>query len=225
MSFLFRIDQIAPDFGQQPIQFYSNRDWQPPTWAVGLRTVQTGRLYRWQAGVVFPVAQHDQAFIRITQSPKQYQQSAGTVFSHSPYSQSFYAVDFDARWENIDPDYQWEKLTFTHTQHPHDPRFYYSELGICRDSYQMATPTVAPWQSDLFPPQMRCDVNNVSASNRFNAGLIGDLSFLLAVIAFSGPSQQLPGILQNCLNRSANPTSSLGSWQQLPGASTHGSMS
>ena len=214
MSFCFRIDHVRPDFNQQLTQNFTDGGWKPPTWGIGLRTTEHGRLYRWRSGAASIVSQNDLAYVRIAQIPGQYQYKAATVFTQVPSSQSFLGVEFDARYSNIDPDYRWEKLMFTHAHRPAG-QGYYSELGIQREYYQMATGTNSNWQQDLFPQQMHCPANTQNAANRHNAGLTGSLPLLLAVIAFSGPQQQLANILQNCLRQ--HPTTSRGMWVRIQG--------
>ena len=221
-SFLFRIDHIVPDFTRQSIQHYDDGGWKPPTWAAGLRTVERGRLYRWRSGVASVVSQSDGAYAAITQDPQGYEYSAGTVFTQAPWSQKFLAVKFDARWTNVDPNYRWEKLMFNHVPHPAGQNFYYSDLGVLRIFHKLSTSTNADWQRDLFPTVMHCDDTSTFAQNRRNAGLIGSLPFLIAVIAFSGLRQNLDTILQHCLQPSQHPASSQGRWQHLEGQ-THGS--
>ena len=216
-SFLFRIDHITPDFTRQPIQQFADGGWKPPTWGTGLTTAKYGRLYRWRSGTASAVAQNDAAYVRINGNPGDYQYRAATVFTQAPASQSFFGVEFDARYSNIDPDHQWEKLMFTHAHHPAGQGYYYSELGIQREYYQMATGTNSNWQQDLFPQQMHCPANTQNAANRHNAGLTGSLPLLLAVIAFSGPQQQLDTILQNCLRPPLHPATCRGTWQNIPG--------
>ena len=222
-SFIFRIDHIAPDWNGQAIQNFNDGGWKPPTWALGLRTVENGRLYRWESGVASILARNDPAYVAVVQHPEEYEYSAGTVFTQAPYSQRFFAVNFDARWNNIDPNWRWEQLMFNHVPHQAGQGFYYSDLGLLRDSHNLATLTNADWQRDLFPSGMRCDGTHAFAQNRRTAGLIGSLPFLLAVIAFSGPRESLADILQYCLRPSQHPTSSQGRWQHFPGQ-IHGSM-
>ena len=224
-SFVFRIDHVEPNFQAQGRQSYDDGGWKPPTWAVGLRTVEHGRLYRWQSGVASPISQTDAAYTAIVQNPVGYQYSTATVFTQAPSSQEFLAVNFDARWKNIDPDHRWEKLMFRHVPSPAGQEYYYSDLGIgsLRNSHFLATLSNADWQHDLFPAAMHCDGNHAFANGRRNAGLIGELPYLLAVIAFSGPRQNLLNILHFCLQSSQHLTLSQGRWQHLK-RQAHGSM-
>ena len=221
MSFLFRIDHIRPDFNRQPLQRYNDGDWMPPTWAVGLRTTETGDLYRWRGGSASVLPGDDQAFQMIFQNPTLYQHSATTVFTQCP-SQSLFAVEFDARYKNVaEADYPWTRMMFDHKPHPAGQNLYYSELGLMRDQEQMASGTNTVWQQALFPSHMHCDVNDTDVWNRRNGGLIGELGCLLAVIAFSGKQDYIDHILQHCLLPPQHPAH-LGRWASFPNQ-VHGS--
>ena len=221
-SFLFRIDHVYPNWQGQAIQQFGDGGWKPPTWAVGLHTTETGRLYRWRSGSASLITMNDGAYGAIAQNPQAYQYSAGTVFTQMPSSQKFLAVNFDARWTNIDPEYRWEKLMFNHIPHPNGQNRYYSDLGLSRFQHHLATFSSVPWQYDLFPMAMHCDVGDTAASYRQNAGLIGSLPFILAVIAFSAPQEQLATILQTCLRPAPQHLASQSQWQHIPGQ-VHGS--
>jgi hypothetical protein len=94
---------------------------------------------------------------------------------------------------------------FDHVPHPANPTFLYSDVGVTRPYTQLAAPaaTNSSWVQELFDPHYRWSeiYHGSSEPQPKSAGLIGNLSIILGLVAFSRPKGQLPAVLNNNVRR------------------------
>lgn len=120
--------------------------------------------------------------------------SAATVFTQKPDTDHLLAVDFDAETRDVnDAPQGWKVLTFDHI--PNGPSYTYSSLDLMGGEQHLAAPGSGQWLPQLVPAIY--DYQEVDTDGRpdpsttRSAGLIGSLPLLLALAAFSAPSESL----------------------------------
>jgi hypothetical protein len=124
--------------------------------------------------------------------------ACATVFTQSPSTQHFLVVEFDAETQNVSQHGDWHNLGFNHVSSGVGDTEY-SELDL-RD-HTAEDHLVAPgpngmqaWETELFTSQYRFNAQ-VDDDAGESAGLIGKLTLLLALVAFSRPSQHIHSVL------------------------------
>ncbi|MCJ1246782.1 hypothetical protein MMC30_003991 [Trapelia coarctata] len=206
-AFLFRIDQLAPNWDELVAQFTEHGYWNPPFYYNAYQRAQ-GSLFRWKDGLVTPVAAG-------TTLGQQY--SCATVFTQSPWTGHFLVAEFDAQTRNVSQHGGWHTLGFNHVPHPTEDSEY-SELDLdntCSEHHLVApvnsgTPS---WVNDLFTAQYKYNAQTDANPPQESAGLIGKLSLLLALVAFSRPPAHIASVLMNHVRA--------GRWEPL-GTTEHG---
>ena len=119
-----------------------------------------------------------------------------TVFTQFPQTHHFLAVPFDAGSRNVSDGDGWHELGFTHDTGLAPPGVVYSYFEIHGDHYHLAAPGSAPWIGELFPEQYHCEPQPRQTVS--STALTGELTLVLAVIAFSCREDQLDYVLRHC---------------------------
>lgn len=191
MSFLFRIDHLSLQDNSIGVQ--EGIHWTPPQRSNEYDR-QLGPLYRWTDGEVTVVQPNDRAN---TSALDPYE--CATVFTQYPDTHHFLAVAFDASSQNVSDEGGWYELGFDHHRQPANPDLVYSYFEIRGHRHHLATPRPAAWIQQLFPTQYH-HPNQPGQMVPFT-GLTGQLTLLLAIVAFSCPENSLDYVLQNCLRQ------------------------
>lgn len=147
------------------------------------------------------------------------QYSCATVFTQSPWTGHFLVAEFDAQTRNVSEHGGWHTLGFNHVPHTSDDSEY-SELDLadrCGEHHLVAPAEAGrpSWVNDLFTAQYKYNPQTDENPPQESAGLIGKLSLLLALVAFSRPATQIGPVLTNHVR--------LGRWEPL-GTTEHGRM-
>ena len=106
-----------------------------------------------------------------------------TVFTQKPDTPHLLVVPFDARTRNVQGR-GWHCITFNHNRIENSNR-YYSYVSERGAEQNIAAPGSQRWMDQLLPRWYDCE--NVEHATRTQAGLIGELSLLFALAAFSAP--------------------------------------
>lgn len=140
-------------------------------------------LLRWEAG-------------RITQVPSNHPfQGTGldrnvyqtaTVFTQYPDTPHLLAVPINAKTNSVQQQFGrgWQCITFNHIPVGNSNR-YYSYISHRGGEQTIAAPSAHHWTPELLDPWY--DSKDAQHATRRQAGLIGELSLLLALAAFSVP--------------------------------------
>ena len=193
LSFLFKIDSLRPNFDVQPRQTYDHGWWRPST----LETAyirESGPLHRWLGGHVQPVSTEDDAY-RV--DPQVF--GAATVFTHRPGTMHLLAANCDAQKTLVSSQGGWRPLHFGHNRIG-STDCYLSYVDPEALHQQMPAPGSGPWMPQLVP---RCydwvashdTGGHAIPPTRKNVGLIGKLPLLIALAAFSAPSNQVRQVI------------------------------
>ena len=105
-----------------------------------------------------------------------------TVFTQKPDTPHLLAVPFDARTSSVQGR-GWQRLTFNHNQIGNSNHFY-SYISDRGAKLKIAAPMAPTWGPELLDPWYACEARH---RTRIQAGLIGELSLLFALAAFSAP--------------------------------------
>lgn len=150
------------------------------------------------------------------------QYSCATVFTQSPWTGHFLVAEFDAQTKNVSENGGWHTLGFNHVPRTSDDSddSEYSELDLadrCGEHHLVAPAEAGrpSWVNDLFTAQYKYNPQTDENPPQESAGLIGKLSLLLALVAFSRPATQIGPVLTNHVR--------LGRWESL-GTTEHGRM-
>ena len=196
-SFLIHVDylRVADRLNEERDRVHP---WMPPKrWDAILP--RTGpqelrdKVWRWRNGTITLVNPGEvQRWRLISHENSPYFFRSATVFSCAPDSDSLLAVPFDARWENVfeRAPYEWVEVGFSHERARPAQQHYYSCVRIAGQHTQFATRVVSTWRH-LFPRSC----NPARDTGSINAGLIGHLPLLFAIIALSCRQDQLHHVL------------------------------
>jgi hypothetical protein len=125
-----------------------------------------------------------------------------TVFTQMPDTTHLLAVNLDAGAVNVSDHTIWRNLSFNHIS-SRNGLGRYSSIRVLGDQAQLAAPGARHWMTQLLPTiynyQQQVDLRGEVIPPPTSAGLIGDLTLLVALAAFSGPQPQLDQILTHCL--------------------------
>jgi hypothetical protein len=206
-TFLFRTDDIEPNFQVQGPLISSTYCWTPPTHHNAYHSTN-GPIYRWRDGVITLATLANTPHLASLTSHETclYLFRSSTIFTQVPDTPRFLAVLFDARTHNLPVQGRsWQPVMFDHVPHPANPTFLYSDVGVTRPYTQLAAPaaTNSSWVQELFDPHYRWSeiYHGSSEPQPKSAGLIGNLSIILGLVAFSRPPGQLPAVLINNVRR------------------------
>ena len=189
LSFLFRIDSLEPifDLPPQPNVF----GWDPPHGGqLPWRPQRT--LFRWADGVVTPI-QHYEFECSMRLDPY----SCTSVYTLFPENKhQFRAVNVEITRTAFS---QWYPVGFHHLPLEGHGTMRYSELDFAGEYDHLAAPDRSPdnWLSNLFPDHVQ--YRPIGDQTPTSAGIIGRLSLLLAMAAFSADEKHLQDVLLHSL--------------------------
>ena len=166
----------------------------PPTRPNGFADgPESAILLRWEGGRVTVVPGNSSL-----QGPglngNEYQ--TATVFTQRPDTPNLLVVPFDARTRNVLGG--WHCITFNHNRIGNSNR-YYSYVSVRGAEQKIAAPGSQHWMGRLLPCWYDCE--NAEHVTRTQAGLIGELSLLFALAAFSVPPASLGLLRQSIVPR------------------------
>lgn len=119
-----------------------------------------------------------------------------TVFTQKPDTSHLLAVPFDARTRSVQGR-GWHCIEFNHNQIGNSNRFY-SYISDRGARLKIAAPMAPHWQPELLDPYYACEDRH---RTRIQAGLIGELSLLFALAAFSAPPTSQGSLLNSIVPR------------------------
>ena len=191
LSFYVRIEPLSPNYGSngQPKRHSGAGDWLPPNRPNGLTNGQGSLFLRWEDGRISTVPANDP--IRGVDLDR-YTYRASTIFTQYPDTPHLLAVPFDARTRNVSQYGRgWQHITFIHNRVGNSGNAYYSYISDQGAEQRIAAPALPQWIDQLLPSWYNCEPRHAT---RIQAGLIGELSLLFALAAFSAPPTS-PGVL------------------------------
>lgn len=186
LQFLFKIDTIeATD--ELPGDRGPDGNWRPPLARSAIKTLETTNWQRWtargitSAGTSTGYHNHDQNLYETC-----------SLFYNGETSQ-FLAVPFDCRNCNVNSYNNhpfWSRLTFQHQPYgPCNGTFLpLSVIGFSEEYHVLASPNAPSWMPQLLPTTFKGHNNGSQYSGRHATSLTGDLSLIIALAAFSGPT-------------------------------------
>ena len=136
-------------------------------------------MLRWEAGRV-TIVPGNNPLQRTGLDGNVYQ--TATVFTQNPATPHLLVVPFDARTRNVQGR-GWQSITFNHNRIENSNR-YYSYVSERGAEQRIAAPGSQRWMGQLLPAWYDCDAQH---ETRTQEGLIGELSLLFALAAFSAP--------------------------------------
>ncbi|MCJ1382001.1 hypothetical protein MMC17_005113 [Xylographa soralifera] len=186
ISFIFRIDNLSPNWTALEPQYDGNGWWIPPFhW--NAYNHADGNLYSWRDGRIAYAPQANRGAVY----------SSATVFTHHPDTQHFLSVPFDARLQNVIQHNGWKTLGFHHVELQEDgPQYSELDFDPPGPEHNLVAPAVpgsssSAWVNELFTAQYRHNVNSGPNPPPESAGLTGKLTLILALIAFVRPASEL----------------------------------
>ncbi|KAI9839049.1 MAG: hypothetical protein M1837_002267 [Sclerophora amabilis] len=193
LSFVFRIDPLAPDYSRQPKRAYPPQGyWGPPTLPNAYART-TGNLHRWRDGFVTPILHTDPAYISYTQATLELY-SVMSLFAQVQ-TNNILGIERDCMQINMDRwGIDWTPLSFRHVGGMSSVELYENNAHLSAP----ATPNLMPQLLPEVYNYYQCS-QDVGLGPPLQEGLCGKLSLLLALAAFSGPPEMLDSILTGCL--------------------------
>ena len=188
LSFYVRIEPLSPDYSGQPICHGQGGHWVPPMRPNGLTNGQgPALLLRWEGGEINIVPANDP--IRGIDFNR-YVYRAATIFTQYPDTPHLLVVPFDARTRSVQLFGRgWHRIAFDHLQVAKSNRdTHYSYTSDQGAEQRIAAPGSPQRMPQLLPPSYDCNPRHAARSH---AGLIGQLSLLFALAAFSAPPTSL----------------------------------
>ena len=181
---MVRIEPLSPDYEHgETIKHEGGGHWVPPITPNGLREDGNALLLRWEGGRIAEVPSNNS--VHSTNLDRNVYQTA-TVFTQVPDTPHLLAVPINAKTNNIQQQFGrgWQRILFNHIQVPNSNR-YYSYISHRGGELTIAAPTPHHWTPELLDPWYDC--KDTQHATRKQAGLIGELSLLFALAAFSVP--------------------------------------
>ena len=189
LSFYVYIEPLDPDFREQPPRHAKPDEnyWLPPNKQKAYKPVGGKTFFRWMGGKIVPSGN--------VEPTKLSEFKAATVFTQYGDTSNLLAVPFDARKQSVSKsNHVWRNISFNHKK-VGQTNNYFSSISLCGSDARLCAPAPPHWIPELLDP-----VYNPPPNDRVHVGMIGNLSLLFAIAAFSAPrTQSLRDVLQGCL--------------------------
>lgn len=170
-------------------------DWNPPNSSKAVKS-EACSWFIWKAGNMTPMPpNHNQ-----NKAVSQY--CVNSIFSQGPAAPHLLAVNCNAEQKNAGDNGRWSRLKFNHRR-AGNSNTYLSEIDLGGTKNQIAAPAgSAPWKDQLLPSVYDATPTSDSQgtqapSTKVQGGLIGRLSLLIALAAFSAPANRVGEVLRN----------------------------
>lgn len=200
LSFIVAIEPIAPNFDVQLPRISRPGLWIPPDECGAFRQTNECHTFRWQGGRIMGYHSKKMLIEDIRHEFKKHQ--AATIFTQSPSSPHLLAVPFDVRMRGIRAwKYTWKPVSFDHVS-TEKKNHYLSYVSTSGDQQRIAAPASSHWKNQLLRPIYDYATSTSRQEKQpapSQAGLIGNLTLLIALAAFSAPDKALGPVLEDCM--------------------------
>ena len=202
LTFIAVVDPISPDFDEQdPLKMKPGNWWLPPTKKKAYDTNESYR-FLWHAGSMkyleekSPLGRIDETKLSVYRS--------STIFTQRQDTPHLLAVSFDAREKSVcKQQHGWTNISFRYKPAAGGARTY-AYLTVLGQERQLAAsgpefqiPQLLP---HIYNYEAKYDHHQkIVSPGTSHAGLIGELTLLLALAVFSAPIGRERQVLVNCV--------------------------
>ena len=185
VSFIVRISELTPDFRSGGVQHTAHKMWDPPRAHKHMQSSLHG-LYRWSDGLMEKVS-----LLSLADERRQLRlHNQASVFFQAE-SDHLLTTDINAATHDV---VQWSRLFFCHDRVSQGSSGHYTSLDFA--GCQLLT--AAPMPLHISPQLLPGIYDNIS-TRKENAGIIGELSLLIALAALSAPRKNLDEVFRSSL--------------------------
>ena len=192
---MFSLQEIEPNYENHAPRNVGGH-WAPPIRRSGIKARGHPHRFRWRSGT--PEALTAAQFTNLTQGRTPF--DVATMFATNG---KFRAVPFNASTTSVQShnlgDYKEVEFQYVRLGPSAQPLQLYSQVEFAGAHARLAASGQSHWIRDLFPEAYHWRAQDASFANATNAGLIGRLSMILALAAFSCPVQSVGYVISNCL--------------------------
>ncbi|KAL9586112.1 MAG: hypothetical protein Q9203_003971 [Teloschistes exilis] len=193
LSLIVKYESLEADQKKETYHrgYHGNEIWKPPNVRNAFIRHQTqAMIIRWEGGKATVPSKED-----ICRKPQMKPHDAATLFVQSE-SDNFWAVPFDAEKQDVkEHPGGWNVLSFDHERQNGNTNAIYSSISTVGSEPRLAAVGSPDWMPQLLPKEYDYNPARTDDEPAVSAGLIGSLSLLFALPAFSVPPEQLPEVL------------------------------